>query len=101
MVFSRRWQFGPRVPKEASSGRGFWRRSRRRLRRRVAPVEHLEPRVVLAGDLLIAEVMTLSDQTIKDEDGSYSDWLEIYNASQSTVDLTGWHLTDRVNDRTQ
>ena len=56
---------------------------------------------MLAGDLRIAEVLVENDQTLQDEDGSYSDWLEIYNAGQATVDLTGWHLTDRINDRTQ
>ena len=74
---------------------------RRSAHRRTVPLESLEPRVVLAGDLLIAEMMAVNDQTLKDEDGSYSDWLEIYNSGAGTVDLTGWHLTDRLNDRTQ
>ncbi len=77
------------------------RRTRRSASRRTVPLELLEPRVVLAGDLLIAELMAVNDQTLKDEDGSYSDWLEIYNSGPATVDLTGWHLTDRINDRTQ
>ena len=101
MVFSRRGKVRPRVSEKVSSLAGLWRRPRRKLRRAITPLEHLEPRIVLAGDLLIAEVMTTNDQTLKDEDGSYSDWLEIYNAGQATVDLTGWHLTDQINDRTQ
>ncbi|MBN8460052.1 MAG: CotH kinase family protein [Verrucomicrobia bacterium] len=32
-----------------------------------------------------------------DEDGDASDWIEIYNGTGATVDLTGWSLTDRQN----
>ena len=29
-----------------------------------------------------------------DEDGDSSDWIEIYNPTDITIDLSGWHLTD-------
>lgn len=29
------------------------------------------------------------------------DWVELYNASSSSVSLTGWHLSDSVNDLTK
>ncbi len=32
--------------------------------------------------------------TIKDDDGLYSDWIELYNPSTSSVSLAGWSLTD-------
>ncbi len=85
----------------ASSRRRFGSRPRFTARRTTSLLEQLEPRIVLAGDLRIAEVMTDNNQTLQDEDGSYSDWLEIYNAGHAEVDLSGWHLTDRINDRTQ
>lgn len=31
---------------------------------------------------------------IRDEDGDYSDWIEIYNAGTETANLEGWFLTD-------
>ncbi|MBL9126622.1 MAG: CotH kinase family protein, partial [Verrucomicrobiales bacterium] len=34
------------------------------------------------------------EDTLNDEDGDASDWIEIENASDQAVDLTGWALTD-------
>ena len=48
----------------------------------------------LAADLVINEFMAANTDTIVDEDGDYSDWLEIHNAGASTVDLDGFFLTD-------
>jgi hypothetical protein len=64
-------------------------------------LERLEPRVVLAGDLVLAEVMTNNEQTIDDDDGVPSDWFEVYNAGNQSVDLTGWFVTDDPADRTK
>ncbi|MDP6526681.1 MAG: lamin tail domain-containing protein, partial [Kiritimatiellia bacterium] len=36
----------------------------------------------------------MNDSVLADEDGDYSDWIEIYNGSTNTVDLDGWFLTD-------
>src|SRR5262245_28281135 len=51
-----------------------------------------------AGPLFISEVMASNTRTIKDEDGDYSDWIEIYNASRQSIDLFDWRLTDEPND---
>ena len=32
--------------------------------------------------------------TREDEDGEYSDWLELHNPGATAVELTGWQLTD-------
>ena len=42
----------------------------------------------------INEVMASNVITLRDEDGDYSDWVELYNCSLETVDLTGWGLSD-------
>lgn len=62
-------------------------------------LEHLEPRALLAADLMIVEVATDNDQTIDDEDGSPSDWFEVYNAGNTTANLEGMHVTDDRADR--
>ncbi|MEW6236978.1 MAG: lamin tail domain-containing protein [Candidatus Omnitrophota bacterium] len=44
--------------------------------------------------LQITEFMADNQSTLTDEDGEYSDWIEIFNASDSPIDLKGWHLSD-------
>ncbi len=44
--------------------------------------------------LRINEFMALNSTSLADEDGEYSDWIEIYNPTDAVVDLTGWSLTD-------
>ncbi|MBN1465565.1 CotH kinase family protein [candidate division KSB1 bacterium] len=46
------------------------------------------PRVV------INEVMSANDTTLLDEDGEASDWLELFNASDSSLNLGGYGLSD-------
>lgn len=49
---------------------------------------------IISQKLLITEFMALNNSGLKDEDGDFSDWIEIYNPGENSVDLTGWHLTD-------
>ena len=44
--------------------------------------------------LFISEVMSSNRCNIRDEDGDYSDWIEIYNSGTNTIDLTGYWLSD-------
>ncbi len=50
-----------------------------------------------AQDVSINEFMSLNNTTISDEDGDYSDWIEIYNISNSQVNLNGWYLSDDID----
>lgn len=47
-----------------------------------------------ADDLLISEFAATNQQGLADDDGDYSDWIEIHNAGASAVNLAGWRLTD-------
>ncbi|MFH0879375.1 MAG: lamin tail domain-containing protein [Lentisphaerota bacterium] len=58
-------------------------------------------RTVAAQSLVINEFMALNETSIQDEDGEFSDWVEIYNNSSNAVNLEGWYLTDKSNDLTQ
>ena len=49
-----------------------------------------------SSDLIINEFMAANGSGLTDEDGDYSDWIEIYNQSDSAVNLSGWALTDDV-----
>ncbi|MCK4997924.1 MAG: lamin tail domain-containing protein, partial [Anaerohalosphaera sp.] len=44
--------------------------------------------------VIINEFMARNDTTRTDEDGHYSDWIELHNISSSSVDLNGWFLTN-------
>jgi hypothetical protein len=44
--------------------------------------------------IAINEVMTSNNTTIADEDGSYEDWIEIYNYGNTAVNIGGYGLTD-------
>lgn len=46
------------------------------------------------ADPVISELMASNDTALADEDSDYSDWIEIHNPDASSVDLTGWHLSD-------
>ncbi len=48
-------------------------------------------------NLRINEFMASNSRTISDEDGSYSDWIEIYNPSTDAINLNGYGLTDNPN----
>ncbi|YCM46940.1 CotH kinase family protein (plasmid) [Verrucomicrobiaceae bacterium 227] len=47
---------------------------------------------------VISEFMASNDETLLDEDGNSSDWIEIWNPDQSAVDLGGLYLTDATNN---
>ena len=85
----------------------FSRRSRTTLfrtrsqRSKSLHVETLEPRVVLSGTPIISEFLASNDRSIEDQDGDDSDWIEIYNAGQGTVNLFGWSLTDSSGNLTK
>lgn len=44
--------------------------------------------------VLISEFLADNDQTLNDEDGDASDWIEIANTSEAAVSMAGWSLTD-------
>ena len=45
--------------------------------------------------------MALNNAGIRDEAGSYEDWIEIYNPGPDAVDMTGLFLTDDLTLTTQ
>jgi hypothetical protein len=54
-------------------------------------------RLAAADELIISEFMAANNASLADEDGEYSDWIEIYNAGDQAVNLAGWSLTDDTN----
>ncbi len=52
---------------------------------------------VWAADVVISEFMAVNQETIADEDGDFSDWLELANVGVGSVNLDGWYLTDNAS----
>ncbi|MDP6527150.1 MAG: lamin tail domain-containing protein, partial [Kiritimatiellia bacterium] len=53
------------------------------------------------ADVLINEFMAKNNDTYPNGEGKYYDWIELYNDSTGSVDLTGWYLTDDNEDLPQ
>ena len=50
------------------------------------------------GAIVISEFMAANASGLLDEDGDASDWLELFNAGTTSVNLAGWRLTDNPDD---
>ena len=61
---------------------------------RTGHVEPLLPNYLPDPFLVINEIMASNSSTISDEFGEFDDWIEIHNPTDSTVVLSGFHLTD-------
>ena len=57
--------------------------------------------VVPAQELMIAEFMAANHQGLQDEDGDFSDWIEIYNTGREPISMGGWYLSNDEQDLTQ
>lgn len=54
----------------------------------------LDNSYIKEGKLYITEIMTKNTYTIKDADGDYSDYIEIYNGYGKDINLEDYHLSD-------
>jgi hypothetical protein len=51
--------------------------------------------------VVINEVMARNSSVIRDPQGQYDDWIELYNPSAFVVDLGGYYLTDDLSQPTK
>ena len=49
---------------------------------------------ILAGDIVINELMASNTKTAADPNGQFDDWVELYNKSTIAVDVSGWFVSD-------
>lgn len=47
-----------------------------------------------AGDIVINEFQADNQSTITDQDGEFDDWIELYNNTSTSIDLSGYYLSD-------
>src|SRR3954453_13888019 len=50
-----------------------------------------------SADVIMPEFMASNSRTLKDEDNSFEDWIEIANNGTSVVNLGGGYLTDTAS----
>ena len=55
---------------------------------------YIEPSV-----LMLNELVASNHTTLQDEDGEYSDWIELYNNSDRAIDLHNYALSDKPDRR--
>ena len=56
------------------------------------------PWVHSQDSVLLTEFMAVNETSLQDNDGDYSDWIEIYNGGPGPVSLEGYRLTDDPAD---
>ncbi|MBN2129861.1 MAG: CotH kinase family protein [Sedimentisphaerales bacterium] len=54
-----------------------------------------------AQEVIITEFMAANHRGIQDQDGDFTDWIEIYNMGRDPVSIGGWYLSNDVQDLTQ
>jgi hypothetical protein len=46
------------------------------------------------SDVVINELMPKNSKTVADNYGEFDDWIELYNKSASSIDLSGYYISD-------
>ncbi len=46
------------------------------------------------SDVVINELLPVNNSTVADQDGEFDDWIELYNLSSSSRDISGYFLSD-------
>ncbi len=59
------------------------------------------PEIDSLDGIYITELMAWNTVSIKDEDGRFSDWIEIFNENNEPVNLYKWYLTDDSSNLTK
>ena len=59
------------------------------------------PHGISRPSVVINEFMASNDQTIADSQGGYDDWIELYNMTPQTIDLSGLYLSDNPTNLKQ
>ena len=57
-------------------------------------IPNLDNSFIKADKLYISEIMVNNTYTLEDEDGDYSDYIEIYNGYNYKINLDGYYLSD-------
>ncbi|MBN2805264.1 MAG: CotH kinase family protein [Prolixibacteraceae bacterium] len=53
---------------------------------------------MMHGQIVVNEVLSSNASGITDEDGDFTDWIELYNASEASINLEGYSINDDLVD---
>ncbi|NLW33823.1 MAG: hypothetical protein GXY77_20430, partial [Fibrobacter sp.] len=53
---------------------------------------------IFSQTVILNEIMSSNSKTLSDEDGEFSDWIEIYNHGKTDINLKGYGLSDSKSD---
>ena len=63
-----------------------------------APVSPAAVQAGTGSSVIISELMEKNRAVLRDEDGDFSDWIELHNVSDKAVSLSGWRISDKSGD---
>ena len=63
-----------------------------------APVSPAAVQAGTGSSVIISELMEKNRAVLRDEDGDFSDWIELHNVSGKAVSLSGWRISDKSGD---
>ncbi|MDO8541655.1 MAG: CotH kinase family protein [Opitutaceae bacterium] len=72
-----------------------------RLPRLVAGVTAAVWITTASAEPIISEFVAANTSGLVNEDGGYSDWIEIHNPDAAAISLNGWYLTDNATRKTK
>ena len=55
----------------------------------------------LSAQVVINEFSAANKSDYANDNGEYKDWIELYNAGNSSVNLAGYYLSDKLNNTTK
>ncbi len=53
---------------------------------------------IFSQSVIVNELMSSNSTVLQDEDGEYSDWIEIHNPTSSTINLNGFTISDDLTE---
>ncbi len=53
------------------------------------------------SEVVINELMPVNSTTVSDQNGEFDDWIELYNLTEKSVDISGYYLSDKKSNNTK
>ncbi len=53
------------------------------------------------SQVVVNEIMASNAATVSDQDGEFDDWIELFNTGDTSLDLSGWSLSDDSQNLTK